>query len=287
MNPYIPPDAMTCRDDVKAFLGFAGGPQNICWSYKLDGVRTLSVVHKDGEVAHFSRNKKRFPNFACFDEGLRALAGTIYLNGLSGYPVVFDSETTSTSAEFSDVMSQLRRLKDVDDSIFRLNVLDVQMFNTPLARRQDLLELIFNGHVDHGNIWRHEHHDLCPAMYEDGAILEWLDATIKEGWEGLVLKTKNGLYEHKKSAQWLKLKGEETADVPVIGWEPGEGKYAGMIGALVVDFKGVKVSVSGMSDAQRHEFMDDLPKMVEIRYQQVTKAGSLRHPRFYRVREDK
>ncbi len=54
--------------------------------------------------------------------------------------------------------------------------------------------------------------------------------------------------------------------MPVIGYEVGGGKYAGMIGALVIDYHGVRVNVNGMSDAQRVECMTDLPKMIEIRF---------------------
>ena len=61
-----------------------------------------------------------------------------------------------------------------------------------------------------------------------------------------------------------------------------------MIGSLVVDYKGVRVSVgTGFTDEQRVEFYKDTPEIIEVNYQEVTKDGSLRFPSFVRIREDK
>ena len=61
-----------------------------------------------------------------------------------------------------------------------------------------------------------------------------------------------------------------------------------MVGSLVVDYKGTKVSVgTGFTDEQRVEFYKDTPEIIEVNYQEVTKDGSLRFPSFVRIREDK
>jgi DNA ligase-1 len=66
----------------------------------------------------------------------------------------------------------------------------------------------------------------------------------------------------------------------------------GMAGGVIVDFKGVPVRVgSGLSDSQRAFWYQDPDEIIgrtaEILYQNVTPAGSLRHPRLKGLRGDK
>lgn len=119
--------------------------------------------------------------------------------------------------------------------------------------------------------------------------------------EGIIIKNPNGRWQRKRSTDWMKLKACESADLTVVGYFLGTGKYEQMLGGLVVDFNGVEVSVgSGFSDDQRREFLawirDDLSssrskklhgRLIEVEYQEVTNDGSLRHPVFVRLRGDK
>ena len=108
--------------------------------------------------------------------------------------------------------------------------------------------------------------------------------------EGVVLKNLDGLYENKRSANWCKVKTFFSEDLRVIGMEEGKSgkKYAGTLGALFVDFNGVKVKVgSGFSDEERDLFKKKQPKIIEVEYKSVTKDGSLFHPSCVRPREDR
>ena len=119
-------------------------------------------------------------------------------------------------------------------------------------------------------------------------ITELLDLAIEQGEEGLILKTWQHHYEYKRANTWCKVKKFHTEDLPVTGWEKGTGKYKNTLGYLICDYNGVKVKVgSGFTDAERDEFMNELPSMIEVQYQEVTKDGSLRFPTFQRVRDDK
>ncbi len=112
--------------------------------------------------------------------------------------------------------------------------------------------------------------------------------------EGFMLKKQDTL------PVWFKLKVEDTADVIVTGVKEGDGKYLGLVGALlcsVINPDGSMTevaSVSGMTDDERYEIteMFDVTKnligrVIEIKYQCVAAQGRLRHPRFLRFREDK
>ena len=73
----------------------------------------------------------------------------------------------------------------------------------------------------------------------------------------------------------------------MLGWEPGKGKYLGMLGALLVQTpQGARFRLgSGLSDAQRR---DPPPPgtWVTYRYRGLNDSGVPRFATFVRVRED-
>ena len=95
------------------------------------------------------------------------------------------------------------------------------------------------------------------------------------------------------------MNGEDTdaidsnADLIITGWTEGEGKYAGLIGALKVSTcDGEELaSVSGMTDDVRRLISSSpesfLGRVCEVQYQNVAKLGRLRHPVFLGFRDDK
>ena len=102
---------------------------------------------------------------------------------------------------------------------------------------------------------------------------------VKMGYEGVVLKDPEAGYEQGRRA-WAKVKPEATEDLPVVGYLDN--------GSLVVNRRGVKVTVGiGLPRAVRAAKSAMLGRLVEVRFQQVTEAGSLRHPVYIRVRDDK
>lgn len=142
---------------------------------------------------------------------------------------------------------------------------------------------------------------------------------INGGGEGLVLKKKTAIYQDgKRSKDWLKVKRVDTADCFIIGLMKGEGKYEDMFGSLILgqyDSNGnliVVCNCSGFTDADRKMFYTIImaspykevfsstkgelghilhkcaPNMVvEIEFMERLESGSVRHPRFIRVRTDK
>jgi ATP-dependent DNA ligase len=139
----------------------------------------------------------------------------------------------------------------------------------------------------------------------------------ERGLEGAMVKNPEGLYDKKKSYGWLKIKAEESEDLPIVGAYPGEPntKYEHCLGGAIVRRpNGVEVRVGGgWSDQQREEvwkaYQEDLAelerngatledpsfdgrprfllRMIEVLYHEETPDGSLRHPRFKCFRDDK
>lgn len=142
---------------------------------------------------------------------------------------------------------------------------------------------------------------------------------INDGREGIVLKKKTSIYQDgKRSKDWLKVKRVDTADCFIIGLMKGEGKYEDMFGSLILgqyDSDGKLIVVcncSGFTDEDRKMFYTVImaspykemfsstkgelghilhkcaPNMVvEIEFMERLESGSVRHPRFVRVRTDK
>lgn len=138
----------------------------------------------------------------------------------------------------------------------------------------------------------------------DNIIANMLDAVTSAGAEGLMLNLAHANYQHKRTADLLKVKNTYTVDMLVKDWEYGNGKYDGMLGALcceaISDGKRIEAKVgTGITDEQRQLWADDpaliVGKIVEVSYFSMsqssgtygTKLYSLRFPRLKRVRYDK
>ena len=114
----------------------------------------------------------------------------------------------------------------------------------------------------------------------------------KAGFEGVMLNTVGGKYEIKRSKELLKIKHTEELVLPIVDMLEGTGKFEGMMGSLIVDYKGREVGVgSGFTDAQRKMFWDNyssyigVPIEVETFGESTNVAGgiSLNCPIFKRV----
>ena len=120
---------------------------------------------------------------------------------------------------------------------------------------------------------------------------------LKRGEEGTLLKSKDHVWEDKRSYGLLKMKAIKDADLEVVDWQEGTGKYEGMLGALICQSSDGKVEVSigsGFSDEQRKNFTREatVGRIVEVIYnERITsrnrESDSLFLPRFIELREDK
>jgi DNA ligase-1 len=120
---------------------------------------------------------------------------------------------------------------------------------------------------------------------------------INGGYEGIMIKDLEAVYECKRSVAWLKLKPFIEVSLEVVDVEEGTGRNAGRLGALVCSGEddGRRISVncgSGFSDDDRRIFWDCrdqlVAQVVEVRADAVTQnqdgTYSLRFPRFLRFR---
>lgn len=140
--------------------------------------------------------------------------------------------------------------------------------------------------------------ELVPSVIVDSldeakAIFEQY---LAEGKEGIILKDGNGVWEDKRSKGQIKFKGELECDLKIVGLEEGQGKYQGLLGALLVESADgiLKVSVgSGLTDALRTSLNTTtiLGKIIAVKYNARIKNKQGEHslflPIFIELREDK
>jgi DNA ligase-1 len=118
---------------------------------------------------------------------------------------------------------------------------------------------------------------------------------IEAGFEGIMIKDPDAVYECKRSVSWLKQKPFIEVSLTVLETEEGTGRNVGKMGALVCegteDGKLIKVNVgSGFTDEDRDDFWNCRVdgQVVEVRADAITQnqdgTYSLRFPRFLRFR---
>jgi DNA ligase-1 len=177
---------------------------------KLDGVRTLAIVRKNGDVEMFSRNGKQFHNFEHIANQISDVA--------KQYPfpedMVLDGEVMSSS--FQDLMKQVHRKDNVaasDAVLFLFDILPLSEFQAGKSKREQIERSGIVG------MWVESYRDHMPNVnYVTPEIIN-LDTTAGEirfkeinanalagGYEGIMIKDPHAKYECKRTTGWLKSK---------------------------------------------------------------------------------
>jgi bifunctional non-homologous end joining protein LigD len=139
-----------------------------------------------------------------------------------------------------------------------------------------------------------------------------------EGWEGVIAKRRDSVYEHRRSPHWLKMKCEAAQELVVGGFTDPQGSRVGLGALLVGYFEGVDFVFAGKVGTgfdtklllELRERLDKLeitaapftkavglPRngvhwvspeiVVQVAFIEWTGHGKLRHPRLLGVRVDK
>ncbi len=115
-----------------------------------------------------------------------------------------------------------------------------------------------------------------------------LEEILNKGGEGLMLHYGKNHYQEGRTANLLKLKPTHDKDGRVIAHLEGEGRFEGMMGALLVelaDGKELKIG-SGFSDEERKN-PPKIGDIITFTYNGYTKNGLPRFARYVRTRYDK
>lgn len=262
---------------------------------KLDGVRVLTVLdYENRTVTMYSRNGQILENFPHI---VQAFAQNLD-NFARSY--VFDGEVVSHS--FQDLMRQVHRKSNVQAEDARLALFDM----IPLVefrqgasvmkqrQRRRLLEEFSGVFADTGMIELVSQREFdLDSLVDEIEFRDYNRETVEQGYEGIMIKDPNGLWEGKRSTAWLKQKPYIEVSLTVTGVEEGTGRNAGRLGAVICEGEdnGKQIAVncgSGFSDSDRTELWlardSLLGQVVEVRADAVTQnqdgTYSLRFPRF-------
>lgn len=120
------------------------------------------------------------------------------------------------------------------------------------------------------------------------AVNDWLQQIVGNGGEGLMLHRADAPYRGERNNDLLKLKPFEDGEAKVIAHLPGQGKYQGSLGALLVETpSGQRFKLgSGLSDSERQQ-PPAVGSWVTYRFNGRNEDSGLpRFARFMRRRED-
>jgi DNA ligase-1 len=268
---------------------------------KLDGVRVITIINMENRtVSQYSRNGKLLENFGHITAALEANIDDFERS------MVLDGEMVSSS--FQALMKQVHRKSDVQSEDARLMLFDIvplrefQKGKSVMGqkRRSNLLRSMKPFFDKTGVI------DIIPQLEVDldsgvgeMQFKQYNKDAIEAGFEGIMIKDLEALYECKRTVSWLKQKPFIEVSLTVTSLEEGTGKNEGRLGALICegedDGKKIRVNVgSGLSDELRDEIWASkdavVGQIVEIRADAATRNQdsedifSLRFPRFLRFR---
>lgn len=130
-----------------------------------------------------------------------------------------------------------------------------------------------------------------PGTYGPVALANKLVAD--GGSDGLIMRSLSAhwLKDVCKLGELLKVKPNLSLDLRVVGIEEGKGKMAGMVGALLVEYKGKVSRAGGLDYDTRRGWLANpasiIGQIVEVECLGITESGLLREPRIKGVRHDK
>ena len=198
---------------------------------KWDGVRAIAYVGSD-QVALYSRNDR---DVSVSYPELQVLASAVGVDD-----AVLDGEIAAMDAngrpDFGRLQSRMhvvdparvRRLAAQTPVCYLLfDVLRLDGRSTlrlPYSQRRELLEQLGLGGK----------HLVVPPAF-DGDPAQVLAASREQGLEGVVCKRRDSVYTPgRRSQAWVKVKHLRMQEVVLVGWEPGQGRRAGEVGALLL-----------------------------------------------------
>lgn len=199
-------------------------------------------------------------------------------------PFAVEGELWAGRGQFERV-SGVARTQEPKDSDWQ--GITFQLFDLPrhpgdfLGRRQVL-------ETWHKQLPAGSHLQITPIAKADSEeqLLATLKAWQAAGAEGIMLYREGSYYQARRTWDLVKLKGYQDAEARVVAHVPGQGKYTGMLGALLVETpQGIRFKIgSGFSDSERAS-PPAVGSLITYRFNGYTRTGKPRFARFERLRE--
>ena len=276
------------------------------WIYELkwDGYRMIANI-KDGNAELSSRNGVSFNSkFSRLKRDLEQIPHNVILDG---EVVIVDKKG----------VPDFQKLQNYDEHTLgelRFYVFDMlylngmRMLDLPLLERKSLIEEVIEGTY---------HTFYCDHM--EGMGSTFYKRAIDAGMEGVIAKKANSKYSPGyRSENWLKIKTVQSTEAIICGYTDSESGGA-VFGSLILGmYRDEKLSYigncgSGFSASEQKQLLSKFKKLeaaenpfkkkinlkgrtphwlkpeliCEVHFTEWTKTGSLRHPVFKGLRDDK
>jgi len=275
---------------------------------KFDGYRMLCRIDRD-RVTVWSRNRNDWTDkFHNVVEALKSLKATNAI--LDGEIVIVDAEGRSSFQKLQRAMGKTTTTGFVYEAFDLIYLDGFSLTETPLKHRKELLKKLI-GSNSHGVIRYSEH--------ISGNGDEFFKQACDYGIEGIVSKLANSHYGSARNRNWLKVKCAKRQEFVIAGYTPSskglpgfgslvlgvydKGKlvYAGRVGTgftfkqrsyLKIQLDKLSRYTSPLSlipkDPGLRQTHWTEPKMIaEVAFTEWTSDGSIRHPSFQGLRQDK
>lgn len=265
---------------------------------KIDGGRIIALK-ENGQVSFYTRAGQRYEGLVDLEKDMTELLPDGIC--LDGEITLLDNKGIPSKEAYKQAMKITR--KDGEKHGVKMLVFDFmsaeqfrnQYCPSDWSARRTTVEAIFGCAKQ-----PLKYFELLPVLYcgtDTSMITKFLDEAIANDQEGVMINICDAKYEFKRTNSLLKVKKMNTLDLEIIGFEEGEGRLSGTLGAILVRYKDgniVKVG-SGFSDELRKEIWQNRNiwqgRICEIQYFEETSNAdggiSLRFPVFKDFRPDK
>ena len=238
---------------------------------KLDGVRCIAV----GDEL-YSRNCNLFPTLEHIKNELK----------LNTDNLILDGELYTDDINFEKIVGLVRKNKKTAEEEknslkIYLNVFDYIDPDLPYYKRLENLNKFFEKNKNLKYI-RQVKTEECKS---EENIMEYLDKYTKEGYEGVIIRNKQGKYaENARSNHLQKLKKFKDEEFEIVNYTtPTQGKEVGCVVWICKTKEGKTFSVrpSGNYDERKKQYNNGkkyIGKMLTVKYQELTNDHVPRFP---------
>ena len=239
---------------------------------KLDGVRCVIVRNK-----LYSRNGNIFPSLPHIEEELKKY---------NKNNLILDGELYTDDINFEKIVGLVKKWKKSEEdeknaTKIYLNVFDYIDSKLTFEQRLKNLNIFF----DNNKNMIHIKQVKSEECLKEENINDFLEKYTKEGYEGLIIRNKKGLYEENtRSVNLQKLKKFVDEEFEIIDYTtPNIGKEVGCVIWICKTKEGKKFNVRPSGNYQERKQLYKnakkyIGKMLTVRYQELTNGNVPRFP---------
>jgi ATP-dependent DNA ligase len=250
---------------------------------KLDGLRCI-VYQREGKILYQSRNGMYYETMDYLSEVLRCI--------FDKYPdIVLDGELYTKDYPFEEMAGMIRKKRGKMDQekmkLVKYHIYDVVDEAMDFEKR---IEFLSNVVLEAGS----DHLVLVPTVLCDDKdkFREMFGRWVEEGYEGIMLRNKKGMYRvNYRSYDLQKYKEFKEDEYEIVGYREGEGRDEGTVLWMCITPEGRQFSVRprGSMELRRELYQQGdkyVGKKLTVIYQELSEMKVPRFPVGKDVREN-